>query len=111
MGLVHLADTWLLAKRAGSGASQVWRVMQRHNAKQTFPGRTEALLRLVRQIKAGKGAILDTMDVAYFRSGIRKVATLPVKKPRWLMAADVNGDKAMDLLVGAAGGPRLLLAV
>ena len=109
MALVHLADTWLLAKRAGAGASQVWRVMQRHDAKQTFPGRTTALLGLVKQIKAGKSTILDTMDVAYFRSGIRKIATLPVKEPRWILAADVDADKRPDLLIGAPAGTRLLL--
>ncbi|MBL7134644.1 MAG: VCBS repeat-containing protein [Phycisphaerae bacterium] len=110
MAVMHLADTWLLAQGVANTAPQVWRVAKRHNAKQTFPGRTAALARLVGEIKAGKGTILDVMDVAFFRHGIRKAATLGVRKADWLLAANVNGDKRPDLLVGAAGATRLLLA-
>ena len=110
MAVLHLADTWLLAKRVPNTTPQVWRVVQRHDAKQTFPGRTAALVRLVTQIKGGKNPILDEMDVAFFRSDLRKLGKLNVTKPRWIMAADLNADKKPDLLVGVAGGVRLLLA-
>lgn len=110
MAVLHLADTWLLAKRVGNANPQVWRIVQRHNASQTFPGRTAALVRLVREIKAGKGTILDEMDVAYFRSDARKLARLDVAEPRWILAGRVNADKKPDLLIGTAGGVRLMLA-
>ena len=110
MAVLHLADTWLLAKRVPNTTPQVWRVVQKHDAKQTFPGRTAALVRLVTQIKGGKNTILDEMDVAFFRSDPRKLAKLNVTQPRWIMAPDVNADKKPDLLIGAAGGVRLLLA-
>ena len=113
MAVLHLADTWLLANRVANSSPQVWRVVQKHDAKQTFPGRTVALLRLVRQIAVGKGTIMDKTGAAFFRSSVRKLAKLNVQKARWILAADVDKGKdgKPDLLIGtAAAGVRLMLA-
>ena len=110
MAVLHLADTWLLAKRAAEAKPQMWRVVQKHNAKQTFPGRTSALVRLVREIAGGKAPILDSTDVAFFRSPMRKLAKLSVTDARWILAADVDHDRKTDLLVGTDKSVRLLLA-
>jgi len=112
MAVLHLADTWLLAKRAGDSTPQIWRVVQKHNAKQTFPGRTSALVRLVREIAGGKAPILDSTDVAFFRSPLRKLAKLSVAGARWILATDVNYDRnnrKIDLVVGTDKDVRLLL--
>ena len=112
MAVLHLADTWLLAKRTGDSTPQIWRVVQKHNAKQTFPGRTSALVRLVREIAGGKAPILDSTDVAFFRSPLRKLAKLSVAGARWILAADVNYDRnsrKIDLVVGTDKDVRLLL--
>ncbi|MBL7220106.1 MAG: hypothetical protein ISS69_08325 [Phycisphaerae bacterium] len=113
MAVLHLADTWLLAKRAGDAKPQIWRVVQKHNAKQTFPGRSGSLVRLVRQIAGGKAPILDSTDVAFFRSPLRKLAKLNVTNARWILAADFDHDKKtrkIDLVVGTDKDVRLLLA-
>jgi len=113
MAVLHLADTWLLAKRIPKSSPQVWRVVQRHNAKQTFPGRTVALLRLVREIAVGKGTILDRSEAAFFRSSVRKIAKLSVQNAKWILAADFdrNRDRKPELLIGTAGGGvKLMLA-
>jgi len=110
MAVLHLADTWLLAKRAADAKPQIWRVVQRHDAKQTFPGRTAALVRLVREIAAGKSPILDSTDVAFFRSPIRKLAKLDVSNVGWVIAGDIDRDRKPDLVVGTDKDVRLLLA-
>ena len=111
MAAVHLDDTWLLAKRVANSSPQIWRVVGKHDAKATFPGRTVALLRLVREIAAGKGTILDKTEAKFFRSGVRKLAKLNVQQARWILAANVDGNRRPDLLIGtAAGGVRLMLA-
>ncbi|MDP6543899.1 MAG: VCBS repeat-containing protein [Phycisphaerae bacterium] len=110
MAVLHLADTWLLAKRAGKSTPQIWRVVQKHNAKQTFPGRTSALVRVVRQIAGGKAPILDSTDVAFFRSPIRKLSKLSVTGARWILATDMDHDRKVDLVVGTDKDVRLLLA-
>ena len=109
MAVLHLADTWLLAKRAGDGKPQIWRVVQKHDAKQTFPGRTSALVRVVREIAAGNAPILDSTDVAFFRGPLRKLAKLSVTGARWMLAADVDRDRKFDLLIGTDKDVRLLL--
>lgn len=108
MAILHLADTWLLAKRAGTSTPQIWRVVQSHNAKQTFPGRTSALVRVVKEIAAGKSPILDSTDVAFFRSPLRKIAKLNVTDAKWILTGDVNRDRAIDLIIGTDRDVRLL---
>jgi len=112
MAVLHLADTWLLAKRAGDSTPQIWRVVQKHNAKQTFPGRTSALVKVVRKIAGGKTPILDSTDVAFFRSPLHKLAKLSVAGARWILAADFDYDRKtrkIDLVVGTDKDVRLLL--
>ena len=112
MAVLHMADTWLLAKRAGDSTPQIWRVVQKHDAKQTFPGRTGALVRLVREIAGGKAPILDSTDVAFFRSPLHKLAKLSVTNARWILAADFDYDRKtrkIDLVVGTDKDVRLLL--
>lgn len=110
MALLHLADTWLMANRVPGSDPPAWRVVQPHDAKQSFPGRTAALVRLVEAIKAGRPAMLNHFDPEVFRGGVRQLAALGVAKPTFLVAADLSGDKKPDLVVGTADGARLFLA-
>jgi hypothetical protein len=110
MALVHMADTWLMAQLVPNSKPPVYRVVQVFDGKQTFPGRTAAMLRLVGELKAGKSTLLNKVEPNFFHGGIRQLAKLPVAKPAFLAATDVNGDRKPDLLVGTAEGVRLMLA-
>jgi len=109
LALLHLADAWFMAERV-AGAADAWRVVQAHDAAQSFPGRTVALARVVEALKAGKPALLNTFDPAVLGGGVRELGKLAVAKPTFLSAADVNADKKPDLVVGTAAGVRLFLA-
>ena len=110
VAVVHLADTWLLAEGIAGADPPAWRVGQVHDIRQSFPGRTGALIKVVQGIKAGKGVLLDKIESDSFREGAKLLARLDVPRPRWLLADDVNADKRVDLLVGTAEGARLFLA-
>lgn len=110
IALVHLADTWLMAQRVPESKPPVFRVMQVFNAKQTFPGRTVAMVRMAGELKGGKSTLLNKVEPNFFRGAIKEVAKLGVARPTLLAAADVNGDKKPDLVVAAADGAHLFLA-
>jgi hypothetical protein len=110
IALIHLADTWLMAELIANATPPAWRITQIHDAKQTYPGRTVALAQLVAEMKAGKPSLLNKAEPGALRGPIKLLATLKVAKPLFLIAADLNGDKKPDLLVGAAGGVKLFLA-
>jgi len=112
LAALHLADTWLLANPIPGADPPAWRTVQVHEAAKTsFPGRTEALVRILAEIKAGRNPLLDRVEQRFFRAGAVKLAATKLSKPRWILAADVNGDRKQDLFVGSSQGTRLLLAV
>ncbi len=110
VAVVHLADTWLLAEGVGGPPVLIWRVVQtKPDAVAAFPGSTRGLIALIRDLKAGNVPAKEEYPDA-FLGGAAEVARLPVQKPSWLVTADVNGDKKLDLVVGTAGGVKLFLA-
>ena len=110
VGVLHLADTWLLARPIPRRKLRAWRTVQVYEGRRSFPGRTVALARLVHQLKLGKATLLDRVRHVAFRRAARPLAKLKVAKPSFLLAPDVNSDGKPDLLVGTARGVRLLLA-
>lgn len=111
LAIVHVADTWLLAHGVPNSGFQVWRTVQVYEAaRQSFPGRTAALVRIVTDLKSAKSPLINKWDRKPFAGGVRKLARLDIQKPNWILAADLNGDKKPDLLVGTAAGTRLFLA-
>ncbi len=108
---LHLADTWLLASGIPGSTPPVWKAMgifEKNN--KSFPGRTVAMVRLLDEIKAGKPTLLTKTENNLFRTGLKSRTKLDVSKPTFLLAADINHDGKPDLIVGSAGGIKLLLA-
>lgn len=100
MALVHVADSWYLAKAVPGTDPPVWRTAQAHEqARASFPGRGTALVRLLEEIKAGKSPIADRYERKPFAGGVRQRGKLPAK-PDWMLAAPLRGEKAIDLIVG-----------
>jgi hypothetical protein len=108
---IHIGDTWLKAGLVGNANPPLWRVTEvDKNGPKSFPGRTEALVKVVADLKAGKSPLLDAVDAKVLHGGAKEVAKLPVAKPTFLLAADMNGDKKPDLVVGTGDGVKLFLA-
>jgi len=108
MGVLHLADTWLLAQRAGQ--TNIWRVVKQFGPEyaQAFPGRTDALADLLAQRAKDSYTLLDAMAPNYF-GDVRKIEKLSVAKADGLLAVDVNGDKVVDYVVTAGGKVHLFV--
>jgi hypothetical protein len=111
--VINLADTWLLANVVSGANPPAWRAAPlQDDTRKSFPGRTEALVKIVTEIKDKKpSSLLNAVDNKRLQGGVKELAKLPVAKPTFLLAADVNGDGKPDLLVGGEGGAvKLFLA-
>ncbi|MDD4890718.1 MAG: hypothetical protein PHU85_12405, partial [Phycisphaerae bacterium] len=106
VAVLHLADTWVLADLVPNSNPPAWRVGQVHDLKQSFPGRTAALARIVGEMKAGKSTLLNEAEPNYFGEA-KKIGNLGMKNPTWIMPVDIDKDNREELLVAAAGAARL----
>jgi hypothetical protein len=109
---VHVADTWLNATAFPNSKLLGWGVVQLYKeGGQAYPGRTSALVKIVAELKAGKTPLLEKFERKAFAGGVKPRGKLAgIQKPAWIMAADIDGDKKPDLIVGSAADTRLFLA-
>jgi hypothetical protein len=103
--ILHLADAWYEAERRGGSH---WAISAPSRMVKNYPGRTEGLVAIVRQIKAGKPSIKDAIGHEFVGS-LRDWGNLGVR-PTFLVATDIDADGETDLLVGASDGVRLFQA-
>lgn len=104
---LHLADTWLVAHPRGELTPATWAVVQDHPVmNKSFPGTTPALVRLIAELKAGKNPVLNAIEDKIFTEGAKKLGTLAVTHPESLLAADLDGDGAPELIVNTSNGSR-----
>ncbi|MCX7591909.1 MAG: VCBS repeat-containing protein [Kiritimatiellae bacterium] len=105
--IFHLTDQWLLAQPLG-GRKDLWRVSQRYDAAKGFPGRTASLVRLVRELKAGRVPMDDEIEPLCLQGPVREVARFAMKDPAFLLPVRVDSRTAF--LVGAEQKVRLLVS-
>lgn len=107
--IVHAADAWLLTEKAPDAARPTWKIIGRHDLARSFPGRTAALIEVLRALaKTGRTPLRDAVShEAYL--GLTKLVSDLRLRPTFLLTADMNGDAAPDLVVGTAGGVKLFL--
>jgi hypothetical protein len=105
---IHMGDRWLLAEALPGHAIPAYRVQSEAKLSQTFPGRTDSLVKLFGEMKTRPRRLLNSTEDNIFRE-IKPLGKIPVAAAQSLIAADFNGDKKPDLLVGAADGVRLFL--
>lgn len=113
LALVHLADDWWLAEEVAGATPPLWRTVSRHNdTRATFPGRTSALVAILKQLQAGtaSGGLLDAMAPSHFTGQIRQIGRVDLTGVRSIVAARIDGDQKTDLLLVGKSGVRLLLA-
>lgn len=106
---IHMGDRWLLAEQLPAQGGPAFRVRDEYPLLlQTFPGRTEALIDLFRQMRTRLNRILNATEDNIFRE-IKQLGQLEVRNAEALFAADFNGDKKPDLLIQTSQGVRLFL--
>lgn len=107
--VIHLADTWLQARREAGGDEPLWTTTGGYDAAASFPGATAGLVRLLRDLKAGRPGIQDWISHEGFLGGIRPVGRL-APKPTFITAPDLNADGSPDLVIGTRDGVKVFVA-
>ena len=54
VALIHVAGTWLLAEFLPASKTPAWRVIQAHEAKRSFAGSTDELVKALTALKPVK---------------------------------------------------------
>lgn len=116
--LVHIADTWLLANQLPNNPN-AWRTVNLHDTKGAFPGRTKTLVKLLEDMKAGKGSLLNEARASPFakelaaaedaKFGPSALSVTGAYGPADEEATITVGDKGLERKVGDAVDNDLLL--
>jgi len=104
---VHVADGWLAAANPTPEDSAL-EVTQNEGPNVNFPGPTEALIRVIEDVRVGKKSIVYEIEHFVFKGGIRPQPDI-MPQPKAIAAADVNGDGWEDVLVVGAQESKLFL--
>lgn len=104
-GIFHLADAWYAAERRGGGR---WAVTGPYPMVKNYPGRTDALVDILQEIKAGRRGIQDGIGHEFIGT-LRDHGNVGVK-PTYMIAADVTGNNSPDAIISSQQGVRLWVA-
>lgn len=112
LGALHIGDQWVIVQLMPNPNAFAWRFIKEDDGTlhAAYPGYTQGLVRVMAQIKAGSYLLLDAMEPKIFPNAPRQIARLPVANPTFFAAADANGDKRVDLVVGTEQGVKFFLA-
>jgi hypothetical protein len=109
--VIHIADQWLSATTVAKAEPRRWLTFNIDSTgHRDFPGTTAALIPVVEELRNGAYSLIDVYDGKPFSGGMKEMGKLPVTKPVFMIAADINGDGKPDLIVGTAEGIKLFLA-
>jgi hypothetical protein len=104
--VVHAGDKWVMATTAGP---QTWTPYKDNPALAlAFPGRTSTLLRLLGEYKSGKSPFLNSVEDRLFTGGVKPLGKLPFAGVSQLLAADLDGDKTLELIAATPERLRVL---
>jgi hypothetical protein len=105
---LHLADTWLYPEAVpGSQGNFVVRSDREDSYRQSYPGTTAALVKLVDDLKAsnGKSPMLDSASARMFQGGTKDLGPLSAPAPvDALFTAHLTADKHQYLLARTPHG-------
>lgn len=64
---IHIADTWSIAQMRPEMSPPTWQISaEAMPLRRSFPGTTDALVRLVADLKAGRSTLIDQIDETFF---------------------------------------------
>ncbi len=96
---LHLADTWLAPAKAGPST---FLVSAEKDLRQSYPGTTAALHRLVTGLKDGKYDMLNAVSPNSFKGSIKELGKLDAPGAHTLFAARLGSDKQSTLIAASA---------
>jgi hypothetical protein len=104
----HLADIWLTGTALPAQAGAYRAVQPSDELRATFPGRTEALVKLLIDMKQGRAHFPSMIEKRIFRDGVREAGRIDAKVTN-AVALDANDDGKLDLAVVTESGVKVML--
>lgn len=108
--VLHLGDRWVRGARGGAGETPLWRVTGPYDGARSFPGRTEALVRVLADIRTGGKGLQDWVSHEVCLGGVFMRAQTGLAAPTFLLSPDLDGDGTPDVVAGNATEVRVLIA-
>lgn len=112
--VIHLGDRWVrgvrIVQQGDGDRVPLWKVTQVYDGARSFPGRTAALVDVVREVKAGGTGLQDWVSHEVCLGGVFKRMDTGLSGATFLLSHDLNGDGLVDVVAGNPKEVRLLIA-